>query len=165
MKFAVAAAAALVVAGTQAAECATATFADLQGGDAQGGQFLWIEEGMTIAGTGGGGDPYENIGIEGYLGPNLVASEPPFKATAASKYLFGLEFSAIDRLIISAVGPETIGLGGTCGDAPCAHFSNDNVTFARVPLSDSAWFLITGLAGIFILGRRRTSGRSRLADN
>ena len=109
--------------------------------------------GLQLSGC---GDPFENVEIEGYLGSDLIASVAMFMGTTASTYLFGPEFSAIDRLIISTVRPEIV-VGGNCFAAPCAHFSIDNVTLSPVPLPASAWLLMTGLAGLFLRAKLRRS--------
>lgn len=106
-----------------------------------------------------GGDPYDNILLEGFRDGFLVAVDRIFMGTQPSTYALGSQFANLDGLSISAVFPDFAAIGGICFDAPCGHFNIDNVRLSPVPLPAALPLLAgaLGLLGLFGWRRKKTA--------
>ena len=106
----------------------------------------------------GGGEPYDNVLVQGYRDASLVASDQFFMGSSPFGYAFGDAFRNIDALQVFALDPDFGVLGGVCLDAPCAHFNLTSVEISPVPLPAAGWMFVSALAGLGILRRRRKAG-------
>jgi hypothetical protein len=104
------------------------------------------------------GDPYNNVLWQGFRDGALVA-EASFYALDYSHFTFGSAFKDIDALFVRAMHPGSLGLPGYCSDAPCGHFSIDNVSLAPsavpIPAAFPLFASALGLGGLFGYRRKR----------
>lgn len=125
-------------------------------------QFDIFPLGTDFCADGGSGacnDPYDNVSVQGFRGGAVVAEDIFFGGENLNTYVFGADYSNLDQLVIGALLPNAA-LGGFCIDAPCGHFSIDNVELSAVPLPAALPLFSAALGLLGFLGwrRRRTGG-------
>ncbi|MDA0675696.1 MAG: hypothetical protein O3A88_04955 [Proteobacteria bacterium] len=102
----------------------------------------------------GGGEPYDNVLMQGYRAASLVASDRFFLGTSPFAYAFGEAFRNIDALQVFALDPDFAQLGGVCLDAPCAHFNLTSVEISPVPFPAAGWMFVSALARLGLMRRK-----------
>ena len=128
-------------------------------------QFDIFPLGTDFCADGGSGacnDPYDNVSVQGFRNGALVAEDVFFGGETPSTYLFGADYTNLDQLVIGALLPSAA-LGGFCIDAPCGHFSIDNVELSAVPLPAALPLFSAALGLIGFLGWRRRRPGSAIA--
>jgi hypothetical protein len=103
---------------------------------------------------------FANVRVSGYNGAGLVA-ELVFNMGTMMKqktYLLGSAFSNLSSLVIGFDDPFLGKVGrnkvAECY-APCSQYRIDNITLAPVPLPAGLTLMVTAIAGIAFLSRRR----------
>jgi hypothetical protein len=104
---------------------------------------------------------YNNVWFQGFRGGVSVAQMFFSTGTVAQNFLnmsLGGVFTNLDKFVITALWPSAAEMprGAYCANAPCGHFSVDNLVVSVVPLPGSLILFGTGFFALIILvGRRR----------
>lgn len=102
--------------------------------------------------------PYDNVLLTGYRDGTLLATARFTTGLDSGivDYTFGPDFAGLDLLRITNIRPEGTFWEGypiQCDDAPCGHFSVDDLTIAPVPLPPALPLGVAAL-GMLALARR-----------